>query len=78
MANSMIKNSNLSTGVSNGNSQENIISKLMNFSKEIKASGKDPEALLDEVMKSGKYTEEQIRNATKKAEQFSSLLRFIK
>lgn len=78
MANSMIKNSNLSTGVSSGNSQENIISKLMNFSNEIKASGKDPKALLDEVIKSGKYTEEQIKNATKKAEQFSSLLSFIK
>lgn len=78
MANSMIKNSNLSTGVSSGNSQENIISKLMKFLNEIKASRKDPKALLDEAMKSGKYTEEQIKNATKKAEQFSSLLKFIK
>lgn len=78
MANSMIKNSNLTTGIPSGNSQENIISKLINFSNEIKVSGKDPKALLDEAMKSGKYTEEQIKNATKKAEQFSSLLRFIK
>lgn len=78
MANSMIKNNNLISQVSNGNSQETLISKLVNFSNEIKASGKDPQAILDEAVKSGKYTEEQIRNATKKAEQFSSLLRFIK
>lgn len=78
MANSMIKNSNLTTGIPSGNSQENIISKLMNFSNEIKASGKDPETLLDEALKSGKYTEEQVQIATKKAKQFKSLLRFIK
>lgn len=78
MANSMIKNSNLISQVSNGNSQETLISKLVNFSNEIKASGKDPETLLDEALKSGKYTEEQVQIATKKAKQFKSLLRFIK
>lgn len=78
MANSMIKNNNLISQVSNGNSQETLISKLVNFSNEIKASGKDPETLLDEALKSGKYTEEQVQIATKKAKQFKSLLRFIK
>lgn len=37
--------------------------------------GKDPQKMLNEVLSSGKYTQEQVNQAKAMAEQFKSLLK---
>lgn len=54
---------------------QNLISQISNFANQIKQSGKSPEQLFDEVLKSGKYSDNQISEAKKKAEMVMKILR---
>lgn len=54
--------------------QNNLKNQIMDFANNIRASGKNPEDLLNEAISSGKYTPEQINNAKMLAEKFSKLL----
>lgn len=62
----------MNTMLGNKNS---LLSKILKFSNEIKASGKNPQDLLNEAVNSGKYSNVQIENAKKMAEQFAKLIR---
>lgn len=62
----------MNTMLGNKNS---LLSKILKFSNEIKASGKNPQDLLNEAVNSGKYSNTQIENAKKMAEQFAKLIR---
>lgn len=42
---------------------QNLISQISEFAKNLQKSGKDPEQLLNELLRSGKYTPSQIENA---------------
>lgn len=48
----------------------NIIAQIKKFAQDIQRSGKDPQIILDELIKSGKYTNEQIEQAKKMAQMF--------
>lgn len=72
MANSMIKNNN------NNNNNGNIINDFFKFAKDFKASGKDPQKYLDELINSGKFNKNQINEAIKKAKEVSSFFSFFK
>lgn len=53
----------------------NLFMQVMKFANDVKRSGKNPKAMLDDAIASGKYTKEQIENARKMAEKFASLLK---
>lgn len=52
----------------------NLLSQIRQFAKDLERSGKDPQALLDELLKSGKYTNEQVEQAKKMAQMFMGKL----
>lgn len=54
--NTMLKNNN-------NFSQNNIMNKFNDFIQEIKRTNKTPEQLLNEVIKSGKFSNQQIEQA---------------
>lgn len=60
---------------SNNNSQNNILVQFNNFAENIKRSGKDPQAILDELVNNGKVSKEDVDKATSLAKQFSWLIK---
>lgn len=52
----------------NQTDNQNLISRISNFSKEIQKSGKSPEQIYNEMINSGKYSKEQIDKAKKWAD----------
>lgn len=54
--------------VLNNQNNQNLISQIKNFANTIQASGKSPEVLLNELIKSGKYTSSQIEDAKRMAQ----------
>lgn len=58
-----------------GNMSGNIVQQFSNFADNFRKSGKDPQAFLDELVNSGKVTQEQVNKATEMAKQFSWLIR---
>lgn len=59
----------------NNNSQNNILVQFNTFAENIKRSGKDPQAILNELVNSGQVTQEQLENAKKMAKQFEWLIK---
>lgn len=59
----------------NNNSQNNILVQFNTFAENIKRSGKDPQAILNELISSGQVTQEQVDNAKKMAKQFEWLIK---
>lgn len=54
---------------------QNLISQISNFVNQIKQSGKTPEQLFDGVLKSGKYSNNQISEAKRNAEMVMKMLK---
>lgn len=54
---------------------QNIIQKFLKFRSNLLASGKDPQVMLNELVSSGKYTQEQINNAKNMAEKFAKIIK---
>jgi len=61
-------------GFGGNNGSGNILSQIRQFADNLKKSGKDPNQLLNELMASGKYTQEQIEQAKRLAQMFSGKL----
>ena len=55
------------------NSNRNMLRQFLEFKNSMR--GKDPQKVLDELMRSGKYTQEQLEWATRKAQEFKSFLK---
>ena len=54
-------------------SNQNLISQVNKFAKEIKNSGKNPEQMLTDLINSGKYTQSQVGQAKTMAQMVRSL-----
>ena len=67
MANSMLRN-RMQTSNSSNNNLEN---QIRQFAENLKRMNKDPNQLLDELISSGKYTNEQINKAKTLASLFA-------
>lgn len=67
MANSMLRN-RIQTSNSSNNNLEN---QIRQFAENLKRMNKDPNQLLDELISSGKYTNEQINKAKTLASLFA-------
>lgn len=59
---------------SNFGSNQNMVSQFMQFRREIEQSGKDPRAMLDEMVASGKVTKQQVEQAKGMAMLYKSIL----
>ena len=55
------------------NNNGNLLQQFLEFKKSLQ--GKDPQKVLDELMSSGKYTQEQLEWAKQKAQEFRSFLK---
>lgn len=58
--------------------QNDTISSFINFYNNFKATGKDPEKYINELLASGKVTKEQLSKTISKAKGMSFLLKYIK
>lgn len=66
-------NTMLRKRLSNSNPQSNIFVQFNNFAENIRRSGKDPKVILDELIRSGKVTQEQVDKATALAKSFGQM-----
>ena len=57
----------------NNQNNQNLISQIKKFANDIQSTGKSPDVLLDELIKSGRYTPSQIDNAKKMAQNLLGL-----
>lgn len=60
----------MNTMLKGNNTNGNLLSQIRQFANELKRSGKSPEQMLNELMASGKYTNEQIEQAKRFAKMF--------
>lgn len=57
------------------NSTNNIFVQFNDFAENFRRSGRDPQAVLDELVNSGKVSKEDVEKATNLANQFSWLIK---
>lgn len=61
------------------NSNTNLRNNFLQFAREIRQSGKNPEAMLNELISSGKVSKEDVEKAKQKASSFLPIIKeFIK
>lgn len=63
--------SNPFLGVMGGNSQPNMLQQFQNFMQQMK--GKDPNAIIREMVNSGKITQEQLNQVQQQAQQMQGV-----
>lgn len=60
----------------NQNQNQNVMQLIQQFNEfKRNINGKDPKKILNELLSSGRYTQEQVNQAKTMAEQFKSLLK---
>ena len=52
------------------NQNSNLLQQISNFADNLKNSGQNPQVLLDQLVKSGKVSQEQLNRATMMAKMF--------
>lgn len=52
------------------NQNSNLLQQISNFADNLKKSGQNPQVLLDQLVKSGKVSQEQLNRATMMAKMF--------
>lgn len=55
------------------NTQRNMLQQFMDFKRSMQ--GQNPQAVLNQLMNSGKYTQQDLERAKSMAEQFKNLLK---
>lgn len=60
----------MNTMLKGNGSNGNLLSQIRQFANELKKSGKSPEQMLNDLVASGKYTNEQVEQAKRFAKMF--------
>ena len=72
---SKMRNKGAAGPAAGGNNGGDMISQFMNFKKQIEASGKDPQALLNELLASGKVSPTMLNKAKTLATVFANKIK---